>query len=90
MSACSKRTGYQSFGRNYQAGRPKRRYFTRMGQKTANIDIRVEPQLVDKIDAWRGRQRVPPSRTAAMVYMIEQFLNIALSPETMFTLRKQS
>ena len=61
-----------------------------MGQKTANIDIRVEPQLVDKIDAWRGRQRVPPSRTAAMVYMIEQFLNIALSPETMFTLRKQS
>jgi hypothetical protein len=61
-----------------------------MGQKTANIDIRVEPQLVDKIDAWRGRQRVPPSRTAAMVYMIELFLNTALSPETMFTLHKQS
>jgi hypothetical protein len=60
-----------------------------MGQKTANIDIRVEPQLVDKIDAWGGRQRVPPSQTAAIVYMIEQFLKTALSPETIFTLRKQ-
>jgi hypothetical protein len=47
-----------------------------MGQKTANIDMRVEPQLVEKIDAWRARQRVPPSRTAAIVYMIEQFLSI--------------
>ena len=45
-----------------------------MGQKTANIDIRVEPQLVEKIDAWLARQRVPSSRTAAIVYMIEQFL----------------
>jgi hypothetical protein len=45
-----------------------------MGQKTAKIDIRVEPQLVEKIDAWRARQRVPPSRTAAIVYMLEQFL----------------
>jgi hypothetical protein len=45
-----------------------------MGQKTANIDIRVEPQLVKRIDAWRARQRVSPSRTAAVVYMIDQFL----------------
>jgi hypothetical protein len=45
-----------------------------MGQKTANIDIRVEPQLVERIDAWRARQRVSPSRTAAIIYMIEQFL----------------
>jgi hypothetical protein len=45
-----------------------------MGLKTANIDIRVEPHMVEKIDAWRGRQRVPPSRTAAIVYMSEQFL----------------
>jgi len=36
-----------------------------MKRKTANIDIRVEPQLVQKIDAWRARQRVPPSRSAA-------------------------
>jgi hypothetical protein len=42
--------------------------------KTANIDIRVEPQLVEKIDAWRTRQRVLPSRAAAIVYMLEHFL----------------
>jgi hypothetical protein len=29
-----------------------------MKRKTANIDIRVEPQLVERIDAWRARQRV--------------------------------
>jgi hypothetical protein len=45
-----------------------------MGQKTANIDIRVEPRLVEKIDTWRARQRVPPSRSAAVVYMLEHFL----------------
>jgi len=27
-----------------------------MKRKTANIDTRVEPQLVEKIDAWRARQ----------------------------------
>jgi hypothetical protein len=45
-----------------------------VGQKTANIDIRVEPQLVERIDAWRTRQRVLPSRAAAIVYMLEHFL----------------
>jgi hypothetical protein len=45
-----------------------------MQQKTANIDIRVEPRLVEQIDAWRARQRVLPSRSAAVVYMLDQFL----------------
>jgi hypothetical protein len=45
-----------------------------MSRKTANIDIRVEPQLIEKIDVWRARQRVPPSRSAAIVYMLEDFL----------------
>ena len=45
-----------------------------MQRKTANIDIRVEPRLIERIDAWRARQRVPPSRSAALVYMIEEFL----------------
>jgi hypothetical protein len=45
-----------------------------MKRKTANIDIRVEPQLVERIDSWRARQRVQPSRSAAVVYMLEQFL----------------
>jgi len=45
-----------------------------MKHKTTNIDIRVEPGLVTKIDAWRARQRVLPSRSAAIVYMLEHFL----------------
>ena len=45
-----------------------------MKRKSANIDIRVEPELVEKIDAWRAQQRVLPSRSAAIVYMLEQFL----------------
>jgi hypothetical protein len=45
-----------------------------MKRKTANIDIRVEPRLVERIDAWRARQRLPPSRSAAVVYMLDQFL----------------
>jgi hypothetical protein len=45
-----------------------------MKRKTANIDIRVEPQLIEKIDAWRARQRVAPSRAAAIGYMLEHFL----------------
>jgi len=44
-----------------------------MKRKTANIDIRVEPQLVEKIDGWRAQQRVAPSRSAAIVYMLEEF-----------------
>jgi hypothetical protein len=53
---------------------PTAPHLTGMKRKTANIDIRVEPQLVEKIDAWRARQRVSPSRAAAIVYMLEHFL----------------
>ena len=45
-----------------------------MQRKTANIDIRVEPRLIERIDAWRSQQRVPPSRSAAVVYMLDHFL----------------
>ena len=64
----------QFFDLNYQAVCPTAPYLNGMKRKTANIDIRVEPKLVDKIDAWRDRQRVPPSRSAAIVYMLEEFL----------------
>jgi clan AA aspartic protease (TIGR02281 family) len=60
----------QLLGRNYQAGVPTAPHFTGMTRKTANIDIRVEPQLVEKIDAWRARWRVPPSRSAAIVSIL--------------------
>jgi hypothetical protein len=53
---------------------PTTPYLTGMKRKTANIDIRVEPQLIQKIDTWRAQQRVPPSRSAAIVYMLEHFL----------------
>jgi hypothetical protein len=46
-----------------------------MKHKTANIDIRVEPRLIERIDAWRSQQRVPPSRSAAVVYMLDHFLD---------------
>jgi len=42
--------------------------------ETAKISIRVELPLVEKIDAWRVRQQVPPNRTATIVHMIEHFL----------------
>ena len=53
---------------------PTTPYLASMQRKTAHIDIRVEPELVERIDAWRGRQRVPPSRSAAIVHMIEDYL----------------
>ena len=45
-----------------------------MRRKTANIDIRVEPELIGRIEDWIGGQRVPPTFSAAVVYMIEAFL----------------
>ena len=45
-----------------------------MRRKTAKIYIRVEPQLVERIDAWRVRQQMLPNRTAAIAHMIEHFL----------------
>ena len=45
-----------------------------MGRKTAHIDIRVDPALIERIDAWRNQHRLPPTRSAAIVHMIEDFL----------------
>jgi hypothetical protein len=53
---------------------PTAPHLTGIKRKTANIDIRVEPQLVERIDAWRARQGVLPSRAAAIVYMLDHFL----------------
>jgi hypothetical protein len=67
-------------GRNREPTRSRKSIKTppvrnpKMQRKTANIDIRVEPRLIQRIDAWRAQQRVPPSRSAAIVCMIEKFL----------------
>jgi hypothetical protein len=42
--------------------------------KTGHLDLRVEQDLVDKIDAWRGLHPLPPSRAAAISYMLEGWL----------------
>ena len=43
--------------------------------KTALLDLRVEPELIQRIDRWRARQRVPPSRTATVTRILEDFLD---------------
>jgi len=47
-----------------------------MANKTAALDVRVAPDLVERVDSWRARQIVPPSRSATIVHMIENFLAI--------------
>ena len=44
-------------------------------RKTASLDVRVEPVIIERIDAWRNQQRVPPSRSAAIVYILGLFLD---------------
>ena len=46
-----------------------------MRRKTANLDLRVEPELIGRIEDWIDSQRVPPSFSAAVVYMLEAFLD---------------
>jgi hypothetical protein len=43
--------------------------------KTAHLDVRVEPALIDKIDSWRNLQPVPPSRASAISYMLQNWLD---------------
>jgi hypothetical protein len=42
--------------------------------KTAHLDVRVEPALIDKIDSWRNLQPVLPSRASAICHMLEGWL----------------
>jgi len=44
-------------------------------RRTAALDLRVEPAFIERIDRWRARQPVPPSRSATIVHMIEDFLD---------------
>jgi hypothetical protein len=42
--------------------------------KTAHLDLRVEPELIEAIDAWRNRHQVPPSRARTIAYMLAGWL----------------
>jgi hypothetical protein len=39
------------------------------------FEMRFAPELVEKIDRWRNAQTVPPSRAAAIRYLIEESLS---------------
>jgi len=45
-----------------------------LSRKTANIDVRVEPELIARIEAWIDQQGVSLSFSATLVFMIEDFL----------------
>jgi hypothetical protein len=47
----------------------------KLGRKTAHIDIRITADLIGRINDWCDQQRVPPTRSAAVVHMIEAFLD---------------
>jgi hypothetical protein len=74
MAAFSLTDFINSLARIIKRSFPTMPHLSGMKRKTANIDIRVEPRLVERIDAWRAQQRVAPSRSAAIVYMLEHFL----------------
>ena len=46
-----------------------------MAKKTAHIDIRIEPELIARLDDWLDKQTIPPSRSRAIVRIIEMFLD---------------
>jgi hypothetical protein len=43
---------------------------------TERFEMRFSPELIDKIDQWRETQPVPPSRAAAIRYLIETGLEM--------------
>jgi hypothetical protein len=44
--------------------------------KTGRLEIRVPEALINAIEKWRLRQTVPPSRSAAIRYLIESGLEM--------------
>jgi hypothetical protein len=38
--------------------------------KTERLEMRIDPQLREDIDRWREQQAVPPSRSAAIRYLL--------------------
>jgi len=46
-----------------------------MARKTYHLDMRVEPEKIAVIEAWRRRQNPIPSRTAAVEIMVKWFLD---------------
>ena len=43
-----------------------------MATRTQYLQIRVTPEFLHKIDGWRAEQKLPVTRTAAVVHLIER------------------
>jgi hypothetical protein len=50
-------------------------------QNNTQIGLRLKPEFFARIEAWRFAQRVPPSRSAAVVYLLDLGLKTAGEPE---------
>lgn len=44
--------------------------------KSTRLNMVVEPSLIDRIDAWRSKQRPIPSRSEAIREMVKTMLDI--------------
>lgn len=45
------------------------------------ISLRLPPDLIRRLDAWRDAQDFPPLRTAVVVKALEEFLAAREKPE---------
>lgn len=45
-----------------------------MGRNKKMVTYAVEPELLDRIEAWRTSQDVPPSKTAVVEAALREFL----------------
>lgn len=48
----------------------------RSRKKTHHLDLRVCAELIKRLDAWRYRQRIPPSRTATVIHILTAWLDL--------------
>jgi hypothetical protein len=44
------------------------------GMRENRFEMLIAPELLARVDEWRQRQTVPPTRAAAMRYLIERGL----------------
>lgn len=51
----------------------------RISTKTSVIALRMEDDLIERLDRWRTSQTVPPSRAAAIRYLVAEGLNAGVA-----------
>lgn len=53
------------------------------------FDFRIPRELLARVDDWRQRQTVPPTRAAAMRFLIEQGLSGAFGAPELITVSRE-